>query len=473
MFLDEIRAKLYLCVIKDKNGMMESVDQSACIHVILDDLHIKTALESKEVLYYYNGIYEPEGEALIEKILAHAFVDQVNSNSRPIYSSHIKREITSRVKELSITPTDKFDNNLDIINMANGLYNWRTNEFQEHSPEHLSRIQIPVKYDPEAQCSNINKFLQVVLMPEDKQKMLEFIGYCLYRLYPIQKAIILLGPGGTGKSTLLSIMRAFVGAENSAVVTPQELAKDRFAGADLKGKLLNAPGDVGESKLEQTSFIKCLTGNTDKIRGQHKHKDAFAYQNFAKQVYGLNQLPPTDDKTSGWYRRVEIVWMTHVLEDNEFSQEFLASLTSEEELSGLFNVVVEALRGLMNRMAFTNQTSTEDTRLKYEAASRPEETFCDTYMKNVSGSIISKDALYDYYKIFCEESGAIATTPNKFTKYVHQNVPWCPKPRNTNEERGNVGGVTRTVWKDTAFDLIAWDSWKSEKQGKHNLVTEK
>jgi putative DNA primase/helicase len=390
-------------------------------------------------------------------------VDLVNSNSRPIYSSHIKKEITNRVKELSTTRTDEFDKDLDVINMANGLYNWKTNEFRGHDPEHLSRIQIPVNYDPNAKCSNIMAFLNRVLEPKDVPKILEFIGYCLYREYPIQFAFILFGPGGTGKSTLLSMMRAFVGSENSAVVTPQELAKERFAGADLRGKLLNAPGDVGDNELEQTALIKCLIG-TDSVRGQRKFKDSFAFQNYAKQIYGLNKIPPTKDKTSGWYRRVQIIYMSHILGDTEFTTEFLKSLTSDEEMSGLFNVAVGTLRVLMDNKMFTNQTSIEDIRDKYESASRPEETFCETYIEEFDGAVITKDVLYEYYKTFCKESGAEAMPSGKFTRFIHKNVSWCPSPRNTNDERGNVGGVTKPIWKNTRFDLKAWNIRKSEKR---------
>lgn len=297
----------------------------------------------------------------------------------------------------------------------------------------------------------------MVFKPEDKRKVLEFIGYCLYRGYPIQKVLILLGEGGTGKSTFLNFLRSFVGEDHAEVISPQELASDRFSGIDLKNKLVNAPADITDDPLAHTAFIKSLTG--DKVRGQKKFKDANAFINFAKQIFGMNKLPPVKDDTTGWYRRIEIVSMEHVLGETEFTTEFLASLTSKSELLGLFNLAVDALPGLMEWKAFTNQTSIEDTKKRYKAASRPEETFCDLFLSNVPGSMVAKDDIYDRYTIFCKKSGGVALSKNGFTGYIHKNVEWYPKVKDSNKERGVINGKTKPVWNDTAFNDQAWVEW--------------
>lgn len=61
--------------------------------------------------------------------------------------------------------------------------------------EHLSRIQLPIDYDPNVECPAWDEFLSKVINKNDIEKILEWIGYCTYYGLPIQKALILFGPG--------------------------------------------------------------------------------------------------------------------------------------------------------------------------------------------------------------------------------------------------------------------------------------
>lgn len=437
-----------------------SIDQASCIHYIIDSLHIVTLPKENEVLFYENGLYRPDAEIFIGKCLAHAFVDLTNLANNPVYTKTMKNHIVNLVKDLTARISIQFDEDLTTINMENGIYNWETKELLPHRPKYLSRIQIPVTYDPEATCPNITTFLNIVFKPEDIPKVLEFIGYCLYRAYHLQKALILLGPGGTGKSTFLTIIRNFVGEDHAAVIPPQELANDKFASIDLKNMLVNAPADITSETMQQTAFIKCLMG--DKSRGQKKFQDAVAFKNYAKQIFGMNQLPKTKDRTTGWYRRIEIVPMTHVLGENELTTEFLESLTSESELSGLFNLAMDSLRTLMSQKHFTNQTSVRDTQSLYDAASMPEMTFSDRFLENVPNVMTPKDDIYTRYEIFCLKSNATPMTKNNLSTFIHKNVEWCPKPKNSNEEKGRIGKRIETVWKNTQFNAQAWVEWCKE-----------
>jgi hypothetical protein len=151
--------------------------------------------------------------------------------------------------------------------------------------------------------------------------------------------------------------------------------------------------------------------------------------------------------------------MTHVLGEDEFSIGFLQSLTSESELSGLFNLAMDSLRTLMSRKHFTNQTSIKDTQSLYDAASMPEMTFCDRFLENVPNVMTSKDDIYTRYEVFCLKSNAPPMTKNNLSTFIHKNVEWCPKPKNSNEEKGRIGKRTETVWKNTQFNAQAWVEW--------------
>jgi putative DNA primase/helicase len=463
--LEEIRSQLAECVIlSEKKNEIARVDRPRCVHTLLDNLHIRTSVKAdrkKGILIYYNGRYEPDGDITIEKLLSHAFLDILTKDGKPIFSTTEKNEILARIKELTPTIDSFFDAGLSIINMTNGLYNWKTGERRPHDPNYLSRIQIPVIYDPEATCPTIEKFLDTVLRPEDIPKIIEFAGYCLYRGYPVQKAFILLGKGGTGKSFLIDILRSFVGEENAFGISPQDLTKIRFASADLYRKLLDAVPDVGSEKMEQTAAIKALTGHKDKVRAERKYQDPFEFINYAKMIFGLNEIPETKDKTSGWYRRIEIIRMEHVLGQTEFSKEFIKNLTSPEELSGLFNLAIKMLPGLLERNAFTNEMQRDDTAEEYEAASNPIEYFCETFLMNVPGEVITKEALFERYKEFCRVAGAsVPKSGNKLGMHLHRNVHWLVgRPKKDEVARVKEGGDPVAVWPDTQLGEEAFEAW--------------
>ncbi len=459
--LEVVREKLLECLNYDEKTkqFIIGINRPCVIHTLINKLHIKTSVRSDRnegILVYRNGRYEDDGDLVIKKLLASAFLNVTGEKGQSIYSTHEKNEILARISELTPTLDRHFDADLNIINMENGLYNWKTGTFSEHSPDYASRIQIPVKYEPNATCPSIKMFFEIVFKPDDILKIIEFIGYCLYKGYPVQKAFILLGPGGTGKSTFIDIVKRFVGEENTFSVNPQDLTKDRFAAADLYRKLLDAVPDVGSEKLNQTAAIKALTGHTDTVRAQRKNQDAFQFVNYAKMIFGLNALPETSDKTTGWYRRIEIIRMEHVLGDTELSKEFIAQLTSPEELSGLFNLAIRELPGLLERNAFTNETSREDTAEAYEAISNPIKYFCDHFINNSPGNNIEKADLFKKYQEFCKVIGVTPESDNKLGRYIRGNADWL----NGKCQVKTIEGRSVAIWPDTEFREGDFENWK-------------
>lgn len=120
-------------------------------------------------------------------------------------------EVINRVKDLTYVDRSKFDSKPNIINVSNGLLDIHTQQLTNHSPEFLSTVQIPVKYDPNAKCPNILKFLSQILESEDIRVVLQLIGYCLYRTTEYERAFIFFGSGSNGKSTLLRIIEYLLG----------------------------------------------------------------------------------------------------------------------------------------------------------------------------------------------------------------------------------------------------------------------
>jgi putative DNA primase/helicase len=85
---------------------------------------------------------------------------------------------------------------------------------------------------------------------------------------------MLLGPGSNGKSVLLKLIVSLLGRDNVSSVTLQALSDDRFAKAQLFGKLANVAGDLDSKPVEKSGAFKMLTGE-DVITAEAKYRQPF------------------------------------------------------------------------------------------------------------------------------------------------------------------------------------------------------
>jgi len=185
-------------------------------------------------------------------------------------------------------------------------------------------------------------------------KEIEMFGYCLYKDYPFAKAFMLIGSGANGKSTLMKLLEKFLGEDNIATPSLQDLLRDKFAKVELFGKLANIHADLSSEKLENTGTFKMLTGG-DTVYGQKKFKDPIKFKNHAKLIYSANELPRTDDRTDAFFRRwIVIDFPNQFTSNDEFTNPDLPySIIDEEEMSGLLNWALDGLERILDQGGFS------------------------------------------------------------------------------------------------------------------------
>lgn len=423
-----------MCLHRDpKSHDIVSVNHNNLAHIILKHVPVATIIETKQMLTYVKGHYVNNGEEVIHKILVTILAPYVTRTGQTCYNSHVLKEVLNIIQGLTYVEACEFDSDDGIINCLNGLLHWRTGILEPHRESYYSRIQINVDYDPKATCPNILKMYEIVLRPEDFRKALEFIGYCLFRSYPIQKAFILLGPGGTGKSHFIDTVCKMLGDDNISSVSMHDLERDRFATSDLYCKLVNSFGDMEQTTLPNVNILKMLTSNKDVIRAQKKGERAFDFINFAKLIFASNKLPRVKDDTSGFYRRVEILPFEHVFtqeEKDESEQEgLLKKITSPEELSGLLNLVLPQLDALLERGYFHNSFTTASAKDKYKTASEPVASFVELHLEEEADIYVAKKTVYEEFVKFCIANGIAASRaevlhPVPFGKALKQCMTW-------------------------------------------------
>jgi phage/plasmid-associated DNA primase len=103
-----------------------------------------TIIESKEILYYDSskGVYVPKGDIIIEQEMDKKYGYKLKTADITQIKNYVIRK--------AYTKRESFDSNLDIVNLKNGLYNMRTGEFTQHTPDYYSINQKPFPYNPKA-----------------------------------------------------------------------------------------------------------------------------------------------------------------------------------------------------------------------------------------------------------------------------------------------------------------------------------
>src|SRR5690606_3094954 len=114
---------------------------------------------------------------------------------------------------------------VDYVNTRSGMLNWRTGQLEEHRPDFYSTVQLPVEWQPQATCPNFDEFLRQVMAEDAIDFIWEVLGYLVLSGNPLQKAILFHGEGQNGKGTLIRVIEALLGSQNTSSVTLQDISE--------------------------------------------------------------------------------------------------------------------------------------------------------------------------------------------------------------------------------------------------------
>ena len=282
-----------------------------------------TIEESKDILFYDDekGVYLYGGEIVIDKELEQTFGFKLRISDITEIKNHVMRQ-TYVKKEV-------FDSDISIINIKNGLLDWKTAELLPHTPDYYSINQKTIIYNPNAKPTKFLKFLREVLYQQDIRTAIEIISYTFIRKNLFEYYFILIGTGANGKNVFVGILSHLHGLTNVSNVSLKSLATHRFALAQLENKDINV--DTELSKNVDISNLKKLTG-TQPIMVEKKGRDPYDIELWAKYFFNTNELPIISDNSDARHRREIILSFPHQFEDGKNADpELLSKIINDED----------------------------------------------------------------------------------------------------------------------------------------------
>ena len=266
------------------------------------------------------------------------------------------------------------------------------------SAEYFLTNPIPHKIGYSDETPNIDRIFKEWVGDEWVLTLKQIIAYCMLRDYPIHRIFCFIGAGMNGKSKYLELLRTFIGNANCCSTELDTLLTSRFEVTRLHKKLVCQMGETNFNEMNKTSQLKKLSGG-DLIGFEYKNKNPFEEINYAKILIATNNLPATNDKTIGFYRRWSIIDFP-----NQFTEkkDILTEIPAIE-YNNLANYCVSILMDLLSNRSFNKEGSIEERTKKYEDHSNPLEKFLKEFTKEDYDGQIWKNDFSKKIKEWCRE----------------------------------------------------------------------
>jgi putative DNA primase/helicase len=240
-----------------------------------------------------------------------------------------------------------FNRDRMLLNVANGTLDLRTGDLRRHNPEDRITAGLSVAFDANARCDDLDRFLNRSL--GGARSTLEFLerwlGYCLTGETSEQKLLMALGPGSTGKSTLIEMFAALLGDYAKAIPYDALLRQDRrCAGprpelARLVGCRLATASEVSEGAVFDAATLKSLTGG-DRIAVRDMYSRTFDLDVTFKIMLAANCAPRIERAGTAERRRILVLPLQCAISEEEENTSLPQRLRQPDALAALLAMAV-------------------------------------------------------------------------------------------------------------------------------------
>ena len=348
-----------------------------------------------------------------------------------------------------------------FIHVANGVVRFGDDgdvKFSGYAPEDYSRNKSPFAFDGEAECPRfLNELIYPAVNAADADLLQRWAGLALFGYNLPQRFMILDGTPNGGKGTLVRIIQALVGIENTYQLRT-ECLNERFETYRYRGKTLLIGPDVAGDFLMQkgASMLKVLVGG-DPLSGEGKGSNGdfpmFGTFNIVMTCNSRLRIRLEDD-AGAWRRRLLIVRYENTPPAKRILDFHVPLL--RDEGSGILRW---ALAGFV--------------KLQSEFAERGDFALTDAQRGRIDSLLAESDSLRLFVRDGLERHGYGDVTTGEFQQAYAEfcaNKGWNALPITVVER--NAADVMLDVWQVAKSHCIERDGRKSNRGWKGVRVRE-
>lgn len=364
--------------------------------------------QNHHFIYLYNGAYwslvdESELKAFLGLAAEKMGVD-IYKARHFYFRDHLFKQFIA----LSNLPKPEHPKQKIYINLNNGTFEITPDgtSLKDFNSENFITYQLAFDYDPDAKAPIFLGYLDRVLPDKQRQNILsEFLGYVFIQpcTLKLEKTLLLYGTGANGKSVFYEIVRSLLGEQNTSEYSLQSLTDDKgYHRAMIANKLVNYASEIN-GKLITSIFKQLVSG--EPVEARLPYGKPFTLTHYAKLIFNCNELPKDVEQTEAFFRRFLIIPFEETIPEAEQDKQ-LAQKIIKNELSGVFNWVLDGLKRLLEQKQFTDCEAVRMAREQYEKESDSVRFFLQENNYTPSSSAyIQVLILYKEYREICLDYG--------------------------------------------------------------------
>ncbi len=325
---------------------------------------------------------------------------------------------------------DFFDEAPIGLAFEDGFLDARSLSLKPNSPDNRALTSVPMGWDvddgdPVLWDETLQGIFAGDVDADAKIQLLEeFVGVGLLgAATKLQRALVLLGAGANGKSTVLEVVEyifRWAGAKTTALA-PQNM-ENEYNRDMLAGARLNVCNEMPESDILVGSAVKATISGD--IQTARKIREApYSFRPTALQLFAANFLPSVSDSSQGFWRRWCVLSFNRSFAPSERDPYRAEKLKSEIDKIARRCVKrgLEALR----RGHYTEPKSSKDCVTDWQTQADQVACWAKDCVdvledENDKTQWANPTELYESYKTWCSTTGHRAMSKHKFGRRLKE-----------------------------------------------------
>jgi putative DNA primase/helicase len=334
----------------------------------------------------------------------------------------------------------RLDSDPWLLNVQNGTIDLRTGQLKEHDPNNYLTKVVPVRFDGEVHCPNFISFLDQALGGDSELigYMQKAVGYTLTGDTSEQVFFLPHGPGQTGKSTFLHLIREMLG--DYGLHTPSDTLLDKKYDNSIPADLARLAGarmvtavEANWTRQVDEARLKAMTGG-DPITARFMRQDFFQFTPEFKLWFAVNDFPGVRGTAGAFWRRVRVIPF-----EVQVSQEQRDSKLNEKLREEWPGILAWAVQGCLKwrRDGLGVPEAVMRAGGQWQNSADHIRKFSNEEVILDPGNSVQASVLYAHYKAWCERNGEKPVRDVTFKAKL--------EGLDVTHKRANTGSVWRDV----------------------------